>query len=411
MFVWNSAVATATSTSGVEVQYSLDYNGQSEFTISSFEDDDTVYDAVQLEGFTGTYAAVGVIDYAPSTTYTASDVLDQSISVIVAKDMEATSLWYIDGSGKWILLSDASTDVDASTEMFTYDVPDNSPVVPSGMMVLMGGELAQASIPDASVSGFSAEATKGGAIAMTWDITGTLLGSDSIVVSICADAADCTDGFEATVADEDRTYTYSGSQTTHGVTYHLEVAVCNEQGCSTPGISSVVADKQVDGDVAASNLAVAAQDGQWVITWEVTGDSSDVAMWHVCYANEDFTVGEMPMPCPANAMGADAATLSIEMPSIRTGQEYFFTAVPMDALGNMDAAASMNSIIDTRVADSSNTNDGNGTIGDTGDDASSSVPTWTWGLIGGVVIVAFIAGAFILSRGDGEDGEGKDWDY
>ena len=412
MFVWNSAVATATSEAGIEVQYSLVYNGQSEYTITSFTDADTSsYDAVQLEGFTGTYAAVAAMDYTPSTTYTASDVLDQSISVIVAKDVEATSLWYIDGSGKWILLSDASTDVDATTEMFTYDVPDNSPVVPSGKMVLMGGELAQASIPDASVSGFSAEAQRGGAIAMTWDITGTLLNSDSIVVSICAAQADCDDAFEATVADEDRTYTYSGSQTTHGETYHLEVAVCNEQGCSTPGIASVVADKQVDGDVAATNLAVAAQDGQWVVSWEVSGDSSDVAMWHVCWSTEDFTIGEMPTPCPDAAMGADATTVSIDMPAVRTGQEYFFTAVPMDALGNMDAAASMNSIIDTRVNDNSNTNDGNGTIGDTGDDASSSVPTWTWGLIGGVVIVAFIAGAFILSRGDGEGGEGKDWDY
>ena len=412
MFVWNSAVATATSTAGIGVQYSLDYNGQSEFTITSFTDADTSsYDAVQLEGFTGTYAAVAALDYTPSTTYTASDVLDQSISVIVAKDVEATSLWYIDGSGKWILLSDASTDVDATTEMFTYDVPDNSPVVPAGKMILMGGELAQASIPDASVSGFSAEAQRGGAIAMTWDITGTLLNSDSIVVSICAAEADCDDAFEATVADEDRTYTYSGSQTTHGETYHLEVAVCNEQGCSTPGIASVVADKQVDGDVAATNLAVAAQDGQWVVTWEITGDSSDVAHWHVCWSTEDFTAGEMPTPCADMAVGADATTVSVDMPAIRTGQEYFFTAVPMDALGNMDAAASMNSIIDTRVNDNSNTNDGNGTIGDTGDDASSSVPTWTWGLIGGVVIVAFIAGAFILSRGDGEGGEGKDWDY
>ena len=412
LFVWNSAVATATTDSGVEVQYSLDYNGQSEFTIDTLADKDASgYDAVQLEGFTGTYAAVAAMDYAPSTTYTASDVLDQSISVIVGKDVEATSLWYIDGSGKWVLLSDASTDVDATTEMFTYDVPDNTPVVPAGVMVLMGGELAQASIPDASVSGFSAEATRGGAIAMNWDITGTLLNSDSIVVSICAAEADCDDAFEATVADEDRTYTYSGSQTTHGETYHLEVAVCNEQGCSTPGIASVVADKKVDGDVAATNLAVGAQDGQWVITWEITGDASDVAMWHVCWSTDDFTVGEMPTPCPDAAMGADATTLSIDMPSVRTGQEYFFTAVPMDALGNMDAAASMNSIIDTRVSDSSNTDDGNGTIGDTGDDASSSVPTWTWGLIGGVVIVAFIAGAFILSRGDGEGGEGKDWDY
>jgi hypothetical protein len=412
LFVWNRAVATATSDSGVEVQYSLDYNGQSEFTVPTFVDADaSSYDAVQLEGFTGTYAAVAAMDYAPSTTYTASDVLYQSISVIVAKDVEATSLWYIDGSGKWIILDDQSSDVDASTEVFTYAVPANSPVVPSGMMVLMGGELAQASIPDASVSGFSAQGQKGGAIAMTWDITGTLLNSDSIVVSICADAADCTDGFEATVADEDRTYTYSGSQTTHGVTYHLEVAVCNEQGCSTPGIASVVADKQVDGDVSATGLTVTAEDSSWVITWTVSGDASDVEMWSVCYASEDFTVGEMPTDCPDTAMGGDATTVTIQMPSIRTGTEYFFTAVPSDALGNMDAAASMNSIIDTRVADNSNTDDGSGTIGDTGDEASSSVPTWTWGLIGGVVIVAFIAGAFILSRGDGEGGEGKDWDY
>ena len=142
------------------------------------------------------------------------------------------------------------------------------------------------------------------------------------------------------MADEDRSYTYSGSQTTHGETYHLEVAVCNEQGCSTPGIASVVADKQVDGDVAATNVAVASQDDQWVLTWEVTGDTSDVAMWHVCWTTEEFTAGEMPTPDDA-AMGADATSVTIDMPTaIRTNQEYFFTVVPMDALGNMDAAAS-----------------------------------------------------------------------
>ena len=416
LFVWNSAVATATTDAGVEVQYSLDYNGQSEFTIDTLTDKDaSSYDAVQLEGFSGTYAAVAAMDYEPSSTYTASDVLDQSISVIVSKDLEATSLWYIDGSGKWIILSNAPTDVDASTEMFTYDVPDNTPVVPAGTMVLMGGELAQATIPDASVSGFSAEGTRGGAIAMSWDITGTLLGSDSIRVCISPGQAlnlpDCPGAFNATVEDEVRTYTYSGTQTTHGETYHVEVAVCNEQGCSTPGIASVVADKKVDGDVAATDVSVGEEDGQWVVRWTIQGDASDVAMWHVCWSTDDFTAGEMPTPCDDAAMGADATTASIDMPSIRTGQQYFFTVVPMDDLGNMDAAEAQTDIRDNRVADNSNVNDGNGTIGDTGDDASSSVPTWTWGLIGGVVIVAFIAGAFILSRGDGEGGEGKDWDY
>ena len=329
------------------------------------------------------------------------------------KDMQSTSLWYIDGSGKWILLDDSAEDTldDATLEVYTYDVPENSPVVPAGMMILMGGELAQATVPDASVSGFSAAAVKGGAITMNWDITGTLLSSDSIVVGICPVEADCSDEFEATVADEDRTYTYSGSQTTHGETYHVEVAVCNEQGCSTPGIASVVADKRVDGGAAATDLVVEAQGDQWVLSWTVSGDTSDVAMWHVCYQTEDFTVAEMPSDCP-NGVAAGVSTITIDMPAVRTGQDYYFTAVPMDALGNMDAAASMNSIKDTRVADNSNTNDGTGTIGDDGgDDTSSSVPGWTWGLIGGVVVVAFVVGAFILSRGDGEDGEGKDWDY
>ena len=43
-------------------------------------------------------------------------------------------------------------------------------------------------------------------------------------------------------------------------------------------------------------------------------------------------------------------------------------------------------------------------------DVEGAVPSWTWGVIIGIVVVAFVAGAFILSRGgDGEDG--KDWDY
>ena len=50
-------------------------------------------------------------------------------------------------------------------------------------------------------------------------------------------------------------------------------------------------------------------------------------------------------------------------------------------------------------------------IGGTSDGADSGeVPTWTWGVIIGLVVVAFVVGAFILSRGgDGDDG--KDWDY
>ena len=411
--VWNDAVGTATTDSGITIEYPLQYFALSQFTINTFADGDaSEYDSVQLEGFTGTYAAVAVVDYAPSTTFPANDILSQSLSVIVDTSLEATSLWYIDGSGKWILFSDAADEVDATTESFTYTIPANSPVVPAGKLVLMGGELAQASIPDASVSGFSATAQKGGAIALAWDITGTLLSSDSITVKICEGAADCATPFTQAVADEERSYTYSGSQTTHGETYHIDVAVCNEQGCSTPGLASVVADKEVDGDYTVTlTVGVAADAVSWDLSWSVTGDTSDVDMWHVCWMSEDFTAAEMPSPC-ADAAPADSTTANVAMPeSIRNGQSYYFTVVAMDDKGNMDASASLNEAQDTRTADTSNVDDGNGTIGDNGDDASAGVPTWTWGLIGGVVIVAFIAGAFILSRGDGEGGEGKDWDY
>ena len=46
-------------------------------------------------------------------------------------------------------------------------------------------------------------------------------------------------------------------------------------------------------------------------------------------------------------------------------------------------------------------------IGSTDDSADSGeVPTWTWGVIIGLVVVAFVVGAFILSRGgDGDDGK------
>ena len=52
-----------------------------------------------------------------------------------------------------------------------------------------------------------------------------------------------------------------------------------------------------------------------------------------------------------------------------------------------------------------------GTTTTDSEEASSGVPTWTWGVIGAVVVVAFIVGAFILSRGEGDGDDDKEWDY
>jgi hypothetical protein len=136
-----------------------------------------------------------------------------------------------------------------------------------------------------------------------------------------------------------------------------------------------------------------------------------VAMWHICTSTDDFDAANMPSDC-TNSVAVDSTTANVAMPTaVVNGKTYYFTVVGMDAKGNMDAAGYMNEAQDVRTVDNSNANDGNGTIGDDTDDTSAGIPMYAWGMIAGVVVVAFVVGAFILSRGDGEGGEGKDWDY
>ena len=400
--VWNDGSYSALTDSGLTLSYSMLYWGTSPFTLTAT--DGAAVSGESLPGYTGTYDSVGVIDYSPSTTYSANDVLSQSMTVQFDKSTGATSLWYVNGA-IWTLISDASTDVDATTGMFSYTFPANSPVLSAGTMVLMGGSLAQAEVPSASITGFNAAAGKAGAILLNWNVEGTMLSGDSIRVTIC-EAINCTDAFETGLGVGNTTYTYSGQNTVHGMNYTVLVAVCNEVGCSSPvGTGSVIADSAVDGGAAATGLTIAAEGTIWTVSWTASGDQGDVASWKVCYNRGTFTASQIDEVTCVTATGT---SVDIDTSTWSAGTyTYHFTAVPVDALGNSVAAGAMNSIDYQRDADNSNTDDGTVVVGD---DVSSGVPTWTWGVIGGVVVVAFIAGAFILSRGGSGD-EGKDWDY
>lgn len=399
--VWNDGSYSTSTASGLVLAYDMFFWGTTPFSVNAT--DGEAQTNTELPGFTGRYDSVGVIDYAPSTTYSANDVLEQSMSVQYAKSLGATSLWYVNGAS-WTLLSDVSTDVDATTGQFAYIFPANSPILSNGQLVLMGGSLAQATVPSASITGFNAAAAKGGAIQINWDVDGTMLAGDSIDVTVC-ETVDCVTAFEISLGAGNTSYPYSGQNTAHGVEYTVTVAVCNEVGCSSPvGTGTVVADSAVDGDASATNLTIAAAENTWTVSWTPAGAQEDVASWKVCYQRGTFDAANMPETC----LDATGTTLDVDISTWSAGTyTYHFTAVPVDALGNSMAAASMNSIDYQRDGDTSNTGDGTTVIGE---EVEGGVPTWTWGVIGGVVVVAFIVGAFILSRG-GEGDEGKDWDY
>ncbi len=139
--VWNDGSYSTSTASGLVLAYDMFFWGTTPFSVNAT--DGEAQTNTELPGFTGRYDSVGVIDYAPSTTYSANDVLEQSMSVQYAKSLGATSLWYVNGAS-WTLLSDVSTDVDATTGQFAYIFPANSPILSNGQLVLMGGSLAQA---------------------------------------------------------------------------------------------------------------------------------------------------------------------------------------------------------------------------------------------------------------------------
>ena len=402
--IWNDGGYSTSTASGMTVTYSLLYWGTSQFTLTAT--DGAALTGESLPDYSGTYDSVGVIDYAPSTTYSANDVLSQSLSVEFDKSTGATSLWFVNNA-IWTILSDTSSDIDATTGVFSYVFPDNSPVLTSGTFVLMGGSLALAEAPTASITGFNAAALGKGAIKLNWNVDGTMLSGDSIDISIC-ETVNCTTPFEIGLPDGNTNYTYSGQNTVHGTSYDVSVAVCNEMGCSSPiGAGSVTADSAVDGGAEATALTIASStDGAiWTVSWTASGDQGDVDSWKVCYNRGTFTSAQMDETTCIDV--STGTSLDIDISGWTAGTyTYHFTAVPVDALGNSFAAGSMNEM--EYHLDAETEPGGEGTL--PVDETSSGVPTWTWGIIGGVVVIAFIAGAFILSRGGSGD-EGKDWDY
>ncbi len=406
--IWNNAVGGATTDSGIEVQYAIQYWAVSDFTITASDGDLSAFEDQELPGYTGTYDAIGVVAYAPDMSLTATDVLSQSLTVIFDKTLGATSLWYVTDSGIWQSMSTTAEDVDGTTSKFEVSLPADSSTLPSGNLVLIGAALEEAAVPVASISAFDASAGKGGALVMNWNVSTLLLASDSERIGICAGSPTCADPFITNAVPGAKTYTYSGANTVHGETYYVGVAICNDAGCSTPvGTGMIVADKGVDGGVSAMNMAVQAVGEEWTVSWAATGETFDVDHWNVCYQKSDsFDAANMPSQCVSTTSATDT-TINIAMPTAEGTWDYYFTAVPVDALGNSESAASMNSIEYHRDVTITDPGDG-GTVG--AGSGSDGVPGWTWGLIGGLLLVAVVVSAGILRRGDDGD-EGKDWDY
>jgi len=418
VFVWNQVVATATTASGIGVEYNLTYDGVNEFTVATWADSGASYTQdLTAFGYAGEYESVAVVTYSPSTTYMPEDVYSQEIVMTYdTSSIEPTSVFWI-SNGNWVQL-DATITSAGSSGTITVDLGENSQVLPQGEIALMGGELQIIEAPEAHATGLTVVATKGGTITASWSYSGnTVPGADWLAMEIVDSS-----GAVVSSTQENTTlvaHSMNGqTDTVHGETYTYTLQVCNLGGCNpTIATASATADKMVDGDASATGMTVANKAGAnaWTVSWTADGDTSDVDGWMVCWTDYSWsTSGEMPDNC---ADAGDATSTDINHPGGTGTKTYYFTAVPYDDKGNMNNALPGTDILlthETTVTDPCEENpdsDECAAIGGTGDGADSGeVPTWTWGVIIGLVVIAFVVGAFILSRGgDGDDG--KDWDY
>ena len=419
VFVWNYNIASSTTASGIEMLYDLTYNGYNEFTITATDSDASYTQDLTEFGYAGEYSSVAVVDYVPSSTYMGDDVLSQSITMNYdASALEPTSVFYINNNGLWAKL-DATISSAGSDGTISIAMDSDAPVLAQGEIALMGGELQIIEPPAASPTGLSVVASAGGTITAAWDISGNTVPGDWIEIMITCDGAECENDLSKPRANASlRVDSLDGqTETTHGMAYTYTLSVCNTGGCNpTIATATAIADNAVDGDVHAEDMSVSNKDADtWTVTWSSHGDTSDVAGWSVCYGDSAWDVaGAMPRNLCTDVQGADAGSADIAKPG-GTTKMYHFTAVPFDALGNSKNDVSLTDI--TLIVE----DDGSGDAcdddptlegcGDTiGTETEGEVPAWTWGLIIGLVVVAFVAGAFILSRGGDED-EGKDWDY
>jgi len=394
---------------GLEVNYGIVY--MSTGLAVDFNNVSTVSDEA-LPNFGGTYSSVAAFSVSTSTTFGSDKVDSQTLDVNFPNDLGATSIWIKVGN-LWQLLSDSApveTDV-GGVSSYSYTWGSGTEMLGIGTEVhLFGGVLSQDAAPEANITGFVASAEKAGGISINWMIDGTMLPDEKVLVHVCETEANCASPVSLGSFDSTETDTlYSGTNTVHGTTYHITASVCKSGLCSNEASASVVADKEVDPSVTAEDLTIAESGETWAVNWNASAQSDDVTSWLVCYNKASFTANEMFAMIGTDKCVATSTTdVTINMYTSAGTYDVHFVAVPVDVVGNTATAASSTFIEYSRADDTSNVDDGSQT---TETEASSGVPTWTWGVIGVVVVAAFVVGAFILSRGDDGDDENKEWDY
>jgi hypothetical protein len=409
--MWNNFSNTDTGDCW-DVQYDIYFNQMLQF-FTNFSDADDVT-GVNLEGSTGSWDSICTFNVDVTHQMYPADVDSESLSVTLDADPAVGhSLWY-EGATQWVELTGTTqTQVDADTIQLSWTNDGSLPSRSSATYgVFASATLGQP--PQAGIDSLTATLSSAGVIDLNWQVNNSQLvnsETDFGVIYINDDGA-ALDGDRYTFALDQTSWTISGE---HGSTYEFLVRVENGEldndGNSLYGTpvdsGNAVADGQVDPTAGATGLD-AEKSGADSITfvWSAA-DASDVDHWMICWSPTAHTSLEVTSLMGANSCHhtADSST-SATMDRHSGAGTYLYSVTAVDNHGNMETQDSTDGLTFTEDADPGvDTTD---TIGDTG--SEGEIPTQAWIAIGALVLVAVVAGAFILTRG-GVEGDDEEFDY
>ena len=364
-------------------------------------------DQVEIDSCANSPTPVGSVTVNPSTTYDSSTVVEQTMHVHFPNDLGVQHMWMEAGNVVISVASGAGEEVDASTSGYTYSFPAGSDLIPAGTNFYLIAEDCETPNPPAgTITQLTASAAKGGDIVIAYNYD-ALLSNENVRIEVTMADGSTPDVTYDRVESDTRSVTWASG--TDGQAYSVTAQLCNQYACGDSVSATVTSDASVAA-VTANDVTISESGENWVVAWEPSAVDEDVAGWIVCYNRGEFTATEMKVMIDADAcamvMQGTEATIA-KYTTVET-TEVHFGVVPHDAVMNIAYGPSTDSILYDRAQDNTNPDDGSTT---TDSEASSGVPTWTWGVIGAVVVVAFVVGAFILSRGEGEEDDDKEWDY
>ncbi len=399
--VWNHAQSSLEG--AVTVAYDIVYYGVLPQVVNLSDAAAVEADLTQLGS---SYPSVAAFSVGVPAVLSPDDVYSEDMDVSFAGDSATQySLWY-DGTTGWVSMPSTQSQVDQDTMMLSWSNDGSQPSRSSSTYaVFAGANIGEP--PQTGITDLGHTLAPGGVISISWSVSDVAsIGIDDFGVIII-------DGVRETFALGTTTMEIYG---THGTTYSYTVQVENGQSdqsgnrlVGSPVASdSATADGQVDPVAGASDLTADEESGNTVaFTWNVA-DDSDVDHWVVCWSigdhDADEVQGLMEGDNSCSASGDKTASHVSWRPAAAGTYHYSVTAV--DSVGNMETAASSAAL--TVVGDETIDWGSVPDIGTEGDEPP--IPQSAWIAIGILVLVAVIAGAFILTRGGGEGGD-EEWDY